>query len=247
MGGVPVTRLCAWDIEIAAIIPDGHGVNWSDYRPYGVTCAAIWLWPGGQVHTFAPEAATADGPYDARMSVEACRVMFNILQDHWTRGFDVVTWNGGYFDFDCLAEECGRHADVVALALRHVDPGLQMLRELGFMCGLAAAAEGCGLGGKLMEGKMAPIKWATRDREQQDEVLEYVQQDARLTGQVYLHIMNNGSLPYYSKRHGTLEQWIPKGWRSDNRLFTVAEVASLTPPPRPWKTYEEATAWMNKE
>lgn len=235
-------RLCAWDLEIAAIIPDDRGVNWSDYRPYGITCAAAWLWPEQEIILW-------HGEYGDRMPPDSCGDMGLFLRTQQAKGYDVVTWNGGYFDFDVLAEEC-RPEDfdnIVELALRHVDPGLQMMRELGFMCGLAAAAQGCGLGGKTMKGKDAPLKWKGT-RAQQDEVLEYVGHDARLTGQVYLHIMRNGNLPYISKRSGQLEQWVPRVWREGNRLLTVEEVGMLNPPAnRPWKTYEEATAWMARD
>ncbi len=239
-----MNKVCAWDIEIAAVIPNGRGVNWADYRPYGITCAAIWT-GGENTHTFVPDREGER--YDPKMSPEACAAMLDVLLGFQQRGYDVVTWNGAYFDFDVLAEECPaeRFEDVVALAQAHVDPGLQMLRELGFMCGLAAAAQGCDLGGKLMKGGDAPVKWKQGAAEQ-EEVVRYVRKDALLTGQVYQHILQTGGLPYWSKRDYEIQEWFPQGWRTGNRLLTAEQVGELPAPRNPWKTYEEATAWMSQ-
>lgn len=237
-----MTKICSWDLEIAAIIPDKRGTNWDDYRPYGITCAAAWLMPEGRPVLWHDD-------YASRMSSDSCGEMGQFLRIQVAKGYNVVSWNGASFDFDVLAEEChpADFDNVVELALGHVDPALQMMRELGFMCGLAAAAEGCGLDGKTMKGADAPIKWAANDRAEQNLVLDYVIKDAQITGQVYQYILRTGYLPYYSKRRRTIEQWVPRVWREGNRLLTVEEVGTLNPPAnRPWRTYEQAIAWMEK-
>ena len=138
----------AFDIEIAKEIPDGCR-DWSDIRPLGISCAATLADDGDLRLWYGDIAGGAIAPQMGPQGV--WELADYLLKQNLTRGRRPLTWNGAGFDFDILAEEtadawnpglCRR------LALDHLDMGLQMLCEKGFMCGLQAAAKGMGLAGK---------------------------------------------------------------------------------------------------
>ena len=152
-------KYAAFDLETAIEVPDGD--DWREYRPLGITCAAL----------YAPELATdpvtwcgtdeAGGIAD-RMGREELFLMvrqLEALQQH--QGFTLVTWNGLGFDFDVLAEESGAPEEWRRLALDHVDMMFHVLCKLGHPLGLETAAQGMSVEGKTegREGAMAVSMW----------------------------------------------------------------------------------------
>jgi hypothetical protein len=86
-----------------------------------------------------------------------------------------------------------------------------------------------GLEGKLegMTGAMAPVMWAEGEDER-NEVLKYVQQDARVTGLVYASLIKSGRLRWISKKGRT------NFWRVGSRIRTVAEALKMPEPNTSW-------------
>jgi hypothetical protein len=232
-------RFLAFDLEIAKVVPDGEE-DWSKFRPFGISCAATYRSDGlMQLWSGVPS-----------MTPEQCMEMTDTLVGFHEDGWTLVTWNGLGFDLDVLAEECGDEpyytGALRTLALDHIDVGFAMFCEKGYMVGLDTAAKGMGLEGKLegMTGALAPVMWAKGDDERA-EVLEYVIQDARVTGMVYASLISRGRLRWISKK-GRLNYW-----RVGNRIRTVAESLKMPEPNTawmddPWKRSKFA-GWLDAE
>jgi len=224
-------NLIFFDLEISRIIPENAG-DWSEYRPFGISCAAtmagdeIQLWHGDE-----------NGRIAHCMSVEQCQDLAFYLYDQWVLGAQIVTWNGLGFDFDVLAEECKRqgwHDNMVDLALSHIDIAFAMFCDLGYMCSLDRAAEGMKIPGKVegMGGGLTPVMWAG-SREEQEAVLEYVAQDARVTRNLYEEIVTAGYLRWITQRgHPCKRPWYPH--LVDGRLATVSESLEKPAPDTSW-------------
>jgi hypothetical protein len=219
----------AFDLEIAKELPDGAD-NWKDYRPLGITCAATVDDLG--------ETRVWHGNYSPKMDAWEVEQLLQFLE---SAGKPVVTWNGLGFDFDVMAEETSFIASaraaavqerVKALALSHIDVAFQMLCEKGFMCGLNSAAKGMGLSGKTegMSGAKAPTMWA-QGRKEQDQVLEYVAQDARTTAELYQAVLDKGFLQWITKRGGA-SLWVPTF--RDGQMLTCQECLALPLPDVSW-------------
>ncbi len=225
----------AFDIEIA----DDLGPDCDDWRKLGspgISCAAtvtssgeLRLWHGTE---------QADGRLAGRMTAQDVRELLCYLDDlSVLDSAYVVTWNGTGFDWPILAAEAQGPEHVTAcrmMACDHIDPAFQMLCEKGFMVGLQAAAVGMGLPGKSegMHGDLAPAMWR-QDRGAQEQVLEYVAQDARTTLDVYTAILKARGLAWTSKS-GNACTWQPMMRVSLSgsgfRLLTVDECLALPLP-----------------
>lgn len=213
-------RYLAFDLEIAALLPEGE-TDWKDYRPLGITCAAL-AWKVDMDD--GVESVVYDGI--PRMTKSDCRDLVNHLLIAVDADYTIVTWNGLSFDFDILAEESGMHAECAELANSHVDPMFQVHCSKGFPVGLDAVSKGMGLTGKMegVTGAKAPQLWADG---QFETVLEYVKQDARSTLEVALAIEQRKGL-----------EWIAKSGRRNSlripRLLTVKECLQLPLPNTSW-------------
>lgn len=229
-----MNKFIAFDLEIAKSIPEGTD-DWHSIRPLGISCAATYD-SDGVARVWHGEVGEDERFLD-QMPESACRNMAAYLSMRQSEGYKVVTWNGLSFDFDVLAEECGNYLSmrtkIINLALNHIDIAFAMFCDKGFMCGLSAAAKGMGLAGKTegMSGKMAPIMWA-EDREQQDKVLEYVVQDAKVTAMVYDTILLTRHLSWISRSERLNRWWALSGGRDD--ILTVREALKLPEPDTSW-------------
>lgn len=232
-------RFVAFDIEIAAQLPDGAD-DWKSFRPLGISCAATLTSEGKLRLWHGPELA--DGRLAERMTPAECQGLVEHLVGAAQLGIPIVTWNGLGFDFDVLQEECcpGYMRDFCHLMAYHdhVDVAFQMLCEKGFMIGLQTAALSMGLAGKIegMSGALAPQMWA-QDRKAQDQVLEYVAQDVRTTAELYRAICRARELRWTAKS-GRLNFWRPTfrvaGDINNPRLLTVDECLQLPEPDTSW-------------
>lgn len=235
-------RFLAFDIEVAALIPDGES-DWKQYRPLGITCAA-WaqMYTDGMISAVTFYAGQGDG-YAPRMTKGECKALVFDLVRAVEQGHTLLTWNGLSFDFDILAEESGMHAECAELATNHVDMMFQIYCVKGFPLGLDAVSKGLGLSGKVegMDGAKAPQLWADGKYE---EVLAYVAQDVRSTLEVALAV---------EQRHGF--SWIAKSGRRNHlaieRWLTVAECLKLPEPDTSWMSdplpRSKFVGWMAKE
>lgn len=236
-------KLLAFDLEIAALIPD-DSADWKQFRPLGITCAAVaWAKDNGSVKTLCFHGEDDDFRPVPRMRQGECVDLVWTLQAHALDGYTLLTHNGVSFDFDVLAEESGMHAECVELAMNSADLCFQTLCVKGYPIGLDALCRGMGLESKIegMSGALAPQLWSEG---QYAKVLEYVAQDTKSTLSVALEVERRGSLSWIAKS-GRLNT-MPVG-----RILTVRECLQLEKPDTSWMTGERpnremATAWMTK-
>ena len=242
----------AFDLEIAAIIPEGEA-DWKAYRPLGITCAATQingaeplLWfpssddlPIPQIgHTIGMWKNAAS--FSDRMSADDVCNLVRHLQSAVAKGYTILTWNGLSFDFDVLAEESGMHAQCAELAKHHVDMMYHIFCLRGHYLGLDKVAKGLGLPGKTagMDGAKAPQMWSDGKFA---AVLEYVAQDVQTTLDVALEAERIGGV-----------QWVSVTGRTNiidlDRWMSVDEAQRLPLPDTSWMknpvSRDKFTAWM---
>jgi hypothetical protein len=169
------------------------------------------------------------------------------LMSYACAGFKVVGINSAGFDLRVMAEEC-RDTDIYrnlrGLALDHYDPCFQMFCQRGFPVGLNALAKGFGLGSKTegMDGSKAASDWLGT-REDQERVLAYCEQDARLTLDVALNIESASQIRWISKKG-------KDNWEPVERLLTVRECLQLPLPDTSWMdnpwSREKFAGWLDE-
>lgn len=222
MAGVQRAYL-AFDLEIAKGFPDNVS-DWRPYRPFGISCAATVTSSGDMRLWYAKNA---DGsPADQMSSADAAGLV-EYLQRQSAAGSTIVTWNGAGFDFDVLGEESGLGQVCRDLAYSHIDMMFHFFCEKGYPLGLDTAARGMGLAGKKagFSGAMAPRYWQEGRR---DEVLEYVEQDARTTLSVAMAAEQRGALTWVSSSGKPQQLALRKGW------LPVRDALGLPQPDTSW-------------
>ena len=230
-------NLVAFDIEIARVIPDGVE-NWDHFRPLGVSCAAT-LKAGEQPVTWY--GGKAAGNFEERMSQVEVQELVVYLRDQVVQGATILTWNGLGFDFDILAEESEMPAECSAMARQHIDMMFHAFCLKGFALGLDKAARGMGLAGKTpgITGDMAPKMWQAG---QYEEVLDYVQQDARTLIELWTAVDGQRVLRWTSNRGYPQRLPLPKGWLS------VEEALKIPLPDTSWMSdpwpRSKFTGWL---
>jgi len=213
----------AFDIEIAKGFPE-NTPDWRPYRPFGISCAAT-VTTTGDVRLWYSKNAD-EKPADQMSRADAGRLV-TYLQDQVATGKTIVSWNGVGFDFDVLAEESGLHKECRDLAIGHVDMMFHFFCEKGYPLGLDTAAKGMGLVGKKagFSGAMAPKFWQDGRRQ---EVLEYVEQDARTTLSLAQSVEKRGALSWISSTGKPQLLPLRRGW------LAVKEALELPQPDTSW-------------
>ncbi len=216
-------KFLAFDIEISRIMPEGVG-DWSKYRPLGISCAAA-IPSDGEAALWYGKSTSGD--YSSQMSVDETQELVQHLQTQVEAGYMILTWNGLGFDFDILAEESGMGPVCKDLALDHTDMMFHVFCLKGYPLGLDKAAKGMGLQGKPpgISGEMAPRMWAEG---QFQEVLDYVQQDARTLLELAHAIDLARQLRWVSNSGRPQRLSLPSGW------WTVKESQNLPLPDTSW-------------
>lgn len=232
-----------FDLETAKVIED-FSIEELNADDLGVTCAATYQLNevGGTIYEGSVRwhGAFGAGLYAPRMAPrDADRLIRYLIWRHYSDHLKVVTWNGASFDFrvlhDSVSNSAMRHL-CKAMALDHVDPGYQMLCEKGYMCSLDGAAHGLGLEGKTagVSGADAPKMWQATLADQ-EKVLEYVIQDAKVTAQVSLALSAHtfAGLRWITKA-GTkaVYPWWPSFWLYDTGQIISPDVANRGALPR---------------
>lgn len=223
-------KIVAFDLETAIAAPDDPTASYA----LGITCAATAVADQSPILWHGEEQL---GCYPKQMSADDCIDLARYLIEMVQAGYHIVAWNGLGFDFRVLAAHMPTQADyanVVDLALSHIDPAFQMLCQKGFMVGLDAAARGMDVGTKMaeMDGMKAVEMWPTV-RANQEIVLEYVAQDARVTADTYRAIVKARRLSWISKRSGRANSWRPS-ISGGSRLLAVRECLALPEPDTSW-------------
>jgi hypothetical protein len=217
-------RFLAFDIETAKILPE----NVDDilaHRPLGIACAAAsaddlpepLVWRGRD----------ESGSPSSRMTREEAARLVADLNGLVSSGYTLLTWNGLGFDLDVLAEESGESKACALLADGHVDMLFHAVCRLGHRISLQKAAEGMHLAGKKagVSGALAPAMWAAGRHE---EVIEYCQQDVRLTLQLAQACERARQLAWVTQRGSLRQMPLRSGW------LTVTEAGALPLPDTSW-------------
>jgi hypothetical protein len=215
-------KYCAFDIEIARVIPDGVE-DWRSLRPLGISCAATLTSNGKLIRWFGGQP---ENPED-RMNRTEVGGLVAYLQNEAAEGNTILTWNGLGFDFDILAEESGMLEACTALAMEHIDMMFHIFCLKGYPLALDKAAKGMGLPGKTpgMTGDLAPRYWQEGRRQ---EVLEYVAQDVRTTLDLAYIAEKRGQLNWISNSGKPQFLKLPDGW------FNVKDALGLPEPDISW-------------
>jgi hypothetical protein len=217
-------RFLAFDIETAKILPEAVD-DILAHRPLGVTCAAASAddLPQPLVWHGRDESGSPSG----RMSREEAARLVADLAELTSRGYTLLTWNGLGFDLDVLAEESGESKACALLAASHVDMLFQAVCCLGHRISLQKAAEGMHLAGKKagVSGALAPAMWAAG---RHAEVIEYCQQDVRLTLQLAQACERARQLAWVTQRGSLKQMPLRNGW------LTVREAGALPLPDTSW-------------
>lgn len=235
-------KFASWDLEISQPenMPDiDHGDKdlWA-YGPFHITCAAVHLSDTGHVerwYGWDRDKAPSYAPY---MTQEEATHFLMYLNKLHNDGYILTTWNGTAFDWRLLARETGLHELCVSLALQSFDPMLQVHGLKGYPVSLGATAAGFSLGTKDMDGGLAPTLWALGCYE---KVLNYVEQDARLLGQIVQAILKARGIKWISKSGSFQFLRFPK-------LYRAGKIRTLPRPDTSWMDdaipLERYYAWM---
>jgi hypothetical protein len=239
----------AFDVEIAKPVPEGADIL--VHRP-GIACAALARESGDQTSIlFDPSASPElfDGQTRTMTRDGALRILA-ALEEAEGRGDTLVTWNGAGFDFRLLADETGRHADCVRLAMASVDMMFQVLCERGHPLSLDAALKGAGLPPKMdqvtlrsgdavrISGAEAPQYWQAGEY---GAVAAYCAADAERTAALAAACQRSRRLAWTSQKGRPNEIYLRTGW------LTVEQCLALPLPDTSWMTKpmrrEDVLAW----
>ena len=231
-------RWLAFDLEIAKVLPEDFG-ELKQFRPLGISCAAT-LCSGEEPLLWTEQDAR--GGYARQLLPATAARLVEYLQERSTAGYRIVTWNGLGFDFDVLYEESGWLPACKTLALEHTDMMFHIFCEKGYALSLDKAARGMGLAGKMegMDGALAPSLW---QEGQQERVLEYLQQDARITLQLAQEGQRQRVLRWVSTTLKLQELKLPRGWLpvKDARNLPLPDTTWMRDP---WSRHK-FTGWLD--
>lgn len=197
-------RFVAFDIETTGLIVPG--APWPE-----VTCAATRLCSENDV-----EVRRWHSDYAQVMLPTTINEMLDYLMDCHRKSITIISFNGASFDFQVLY---GITGNVIAqrLASAHTDIMYQFLVTHGYTTSLQSFCDGIGMPGKTEKAVESIMMWATGDKER---VLQYCENDVKVLGDVYTHILANGGARRRTKRGTTT--FATFGF---DKLWTVAVAA----------------------
>ena len=220
-------KLAAFDLEIAAVVPDTVQ-EWSKVKGLGISCAAIAFSDIDEIEVWQRVPR-----FEKSVSIDLVERLGELSEE----GYTLVTWNGCSFDFRVLAEESGLVQRCGQLALNHVDLMLIVTFTKGWYLSLQAALQGAGLSGKLtrvrlstgreirdMDGSKAPALWAAGEH---DAVLAYLKDDVVQLLKLAQLVSRRGRLSWLSRTGNPQEVRL-------SRLLTVTECFDIPEPDTSW-------------
>ncbi len=229
--------MIAFDIEIADVFELGPDEDLDARGPFRISVAATFDSSTGASRVW--HAVTPGGAPGGELSAAMARDVLEHLRTSQRAGQRIVAWNGLSFDLKWMGHAARDLALASEVAEGLVDPMFQVFCLKGYPIGLAAVAEGMGIGvTKLMDGKDAPIEW---QRGNCQRVLEYVVEDCRITTLVASAIESKRSVRWRTRKGSMSDLPIPK-------LLTVAEARELPDPDTSWMDKpmprEKFTRWL---
>jgi hypothetical protein len=217
-------KYVAFDIETAKVLEGDLG-DWQAHRPLGICCAATL--PAGADAAVLWHGKGEGGRPAPRMQQDDVARLIEHLMKMLESGHTILTWNGLGFDFDVLAEESGMRDECRSLALAHVDMMFHVFCQLGFPVSLDRAAQAMKLPGKTegMSGALAPKLWS---QGKHDQVLAYMEQDARTTLDLAQACEKGRRLSWLAQSGKTRDMPLPDGW------LNVQQAQELPLPDTSW-------------
>lgn len=224
------TELLAFDIETNSPAPG----DYTESYDLGVTCAAIAAAEIG-TDVWYGEIGKPMTPSEVQ---DFCQELCAYAAD----GYTVVGINSTGFDFRVLAESAQdepTYCNMQDLALASLDPPLQLFCERGFIKGMDAIAKGFRL--DVQKGTLGGLEAIEAWKDgRADQVLEYVEQDARVTLAIAEACIKRRGL--FWEKDGRI---LSHGWKV-GRLLTVSEMLDLPLPDVAWMKKRGMVPWKRE-
>jgi len=215
--------MIGFDIEICDEFDLQRGEDLDEKGPFRISVAAIHDSETGRTRVW--HDVDASGAPAAHLDRALARSVLEQLREWQRGGKRIVAWNGLSFDIRWMGEAAGDLALAREIARSLVDPMFQFFCLRGFPVGLQAVATGLGLPlKKLMDGKDAPAEW---NRGSRARVIEYVQEDCRITSLVCKAIEERRTIIWRTSKGSLSEQRMPK-------LLSVEQCLALPEPDTSW-------------
>jgi hypothetical protein len=234
-GEIPV-KLLAFDIEISNVFDLRPGEDIEKYAPFDVAVAATQISAGEHRLWVSP---ASDGKPLVNLKPQHARELLDYLEQMQRAGYAICAWNGLSFDLQWIARAAGEASTASRIALAMYDPMFQFFKLKGFPVGLAAVADGLGIGTKkTMNAADAPREWRAGNHKR---VCDYVLGDARMTNEIVSAIARAGEIAWVTQ----------KGKRSTVSLPHLRTVEDCLRDPMPDQSWmdnpipqERFTQWM---
>lgn len=236
-----IMKLASFDIELSTPLPEGS----RDLDSLQISCAAVAFSDRKEIEIF-------EG--DPSLSQAQSRELVDLLDNIFSKGYGIATWNGCAFDFPVLAASAGQPKRCARLALSHHDLMLYVTFQKGWYLELEKALAGAGLSGKLkeirlsdgtlltnMDGSKAPQLWAKGERE---AVIQYLEQDVDQQLALASWVAKHGKICWTSNSGNPWNLSIPK-------LYTVEDCFEFPQPDVSWMDNppqrSQFVKWMPEE
>jgi len=214
--------LLSFDIEISDVFTLEPGEDMERYAPFHISVAATASPDGEERHWLSLDDA---GSPTLNLTRERAHDLLEYLDTKLDEGYALCAWNGLHFDMKWIGHHAGDMRLAARVALRIYDPMFQFFNEHGYPVGLAAVAEGLGIGQtKLMDGADAPEAWRVGNY---DLVKAYVLGDCQMTNQIVQAIRDSGTIRWVNKKGELKSKPMPK-------LLPVEEVIAAPGPDQSW-------------
>jgi len=189
------SQILSVDIEISDVFELAVGDDFETYAPFHISVAATCVHEGDEVLWYSKNA---DGSPALNITQQRAFELLEYLAHMQDVGYMVCAWNGLGFDMRWIGHNAGDMRMAAMVARRIYDPMFQFFNQRGFPVGLAAVAEGMGIGRKkLMSGADAPIEWRAGRHE---KVMDYVIGDCRMTNEIVVAIQRAGCVQWVTSQ-----------------------------------------------
>lgn len=188
-------KLLAFDIEISNVFDLRPGEDIDKYGPFDVAVAATQIHDGEHQLWFS---RGADDTPLTNLNQRDARELLEYLEQMQRSGYSLCAWNGLGFDLQWIARAADDRATASRIARAMYDPMFQFFKLKGFPAGLAAVAQGLGIGmKKSMDAADAPREWQAGNHE---SVFEYVLGDVRMTNEIVSAIVRRREIAWVTQR-----------------------------------------------
>lgn len=236
-GEIPL-KVLAFDIEISNVFDLRPGEDIEKHAPFDVAVAATQIADGEHRLWFSPDS---DGKPLVNLERQHARELLEYLEEMQRAGWAICAWNGLSFDLRWIARAAGEASTASRIALAMYDPMFQFFKLKGFPVGLAAVADGLGIGTKkTMQAADAPREWRAGNHKR---VCDYVLGDVRMTNDIVAAIVRRREIAWVTQRGKRSAVALP-------RLRTVEDCLRDPMPDQSWMDspipQEQFTRWLSE-